>query len=184
MEESAEKKRRLTEPRRMLLSNYFLENGTIVTPLLLFYLDLVVNCGNIYRFVQYIPMGRFNNFVQSAVNAGRVGEENPNPSVVAEKLKLLANSSYSYQIRDRTRHAVTKYLSDQKAHDAINNKMFKILGFINDQINEEELVMSEIEHKEPTIVGFLFLQYAKLRMLELYNNFFDKYCDVIKSEEV
>ena len=47
-----------------------------------------------------------------------------------------------------------------------------------------ELVKLEIEHKEPKIVGFFVLQYAKLRMLELYYKFFDKYCDVTKFEEL
>ena len=45
--------------------------------------------------------------------------------------------------------------------------MFKRLNHITDQPYEVELVKSEIEHREPIIVGFFILQYAKLRMLEL-----------------
>ena len=47
-----------------------------------------------------------------------------------------------------------------------------------------ELLKSTIEHREPIIVGFFILQYAKLRMLELYYNFFDKFFDVKKIEEM
>ena len=48
-----------------------------------------------------------------------------------------------------------------------------------------ELLKSTIEHREPIIVGFFFiLQYAKLRMLKLYYNFFGKFCDVNKFEEL
>ena len=36
--------------------------------------------------------------MQSAVDARREGDENPNSGVVAETMKLLANSSYGYQI--------------------------------------------------------------------------------------
>ena len=43
---------------------------------------------------------------------------------------------------------------------------------------------STVEHREPIVVGFFILQYAKMRMLELYYNFFDKYCDVQKIEEL
>ena len=43
---------------------------------------------------------------------------------------------------------------------------------------ENELAKAQIEHKEPIIVGFFILQYAKLRMLELYYNLFDRLCDV------
>ena len=44
MKEDAEKERILTQPRRMLISSYFLENGTIITPLLLFHLELGLVC--------------------------------------------------------------------------------------------------------------------------------------------
>ena len=85
---------------------------------------------------------------------------------VAETTKLLANRSYGYQILDRSQHTVTKYLNDEKTHSAKNSKMFKRVNHITDQLNEVELVKSEIEHREPIIVGFFNLQYAKLRMLE------------------
>ena len=105
--------------------------------------------------------------MQSAVDARREGDENPNSCVVAETMKLLANSSYGYQIMDRSRHTVTKFLSDEKTYGAINTKFFKCLYHINDQLYEVELAKAEIEHREPIIVGFFILQYAKLRMFEL-----------------
>ena len=184
MKDYAEKEGLLSQPRKMLISSYFLENGTLITPLLLFYLDLGLVCKTIYRFVKYTPVKCFNKFVQSSVDARREGDENPNSSVVAETMKLLANSSYGYQIMDRSRHTVTKYLTDEKTHGAINTKFFKRLDHINDQLYEVELAKAEIEHREPIIVGFFILQYAKLRMLELYYNFFDRFCDVNKLEEL
>ena len=92
----------------MLISSFFLKNGTLITPLLLFYLDWGLVCKKIYRFVEYNPVKCFKKFVQSAIDARREGDENPNSSVVAETMKLLANSSYGYQIMDRSRHTVTK----------------------------------------------------------------------------
>ena len=47
-----------------------------------------------------------------------------------------------------------------------------------------EHVKAKIEHREPIIVGFFILQYAKLRMLGLYYNFFKQYCDESKFEEL
>ena len=85
---------------------------------------------------------------------------------------------------DRSRHRVTKYLSDEKTLSAINSKLFKRLNHITDQLYEVELVKSEFEHREPIIVGFYILQYAKLRMLELYHNFFKIFCDTDKYEEL
>ena len=122
--------------------------------------------------MEHIPVKCFNKFVQSAVNARREGDENPNSSVVAEKMKLIANSSHGYQNMDRSRHTVRKHLSDEKTHGAINKNFFKRLDYINDQLYEVEWAKAEIEHREPMFVGFFILQYAKLRMLELYYNFF------------
>ena len=184
MKEYAEKEGLLSQPRKMLISSYFLKNGTPITPLLLFYLELGLVCKKYYRFVEYIPVKCFNKFEQSAVNAHREGDENPNSNVVAETMKLLANRSYGYQIMDRSRHTVTNYLNDEKTHGAINTKFFKRLDHINDQLYEVELAKGEIEHREPIIVGFFILQYAKLRMLELYYNFLERFCDVKKFEEL
>ena len=101
------------------------------------------------------------------MDARRQRDENPNSSVVAEFVKLKANSSYGYQIMDRSRHRVTKSLTDEKNDTAINSKMFKRLTHKIDQLYEVEFVKSEIEHREPIIVGFFILQYAKRTMLEL-----------------
>ena len=85
---------------------------------------------------------------------------------------------------DRSRHNVTKFLHDEKTHSTINNKLFKQLNFITHQLYEVELVKSEIEHREPIIVGFFILKYAQLRMLELYYKFFKKFSDTEKYEEL
>ena len=168
----------------MHISSFHLTNGTIITLLLLYYLHLGLECTKIHQFVQYTPKKCFSSFVQSAVSARRQGDENPNSSVVAETKKFLANSFYGYQIMDRSRHTVTKYLNDEKTHSAINNKLFKRFNFITDQLYDVELVKSEIKHREPIVVGFFILQYAKLRMLELYYKFFKKFCDTEKYEEL
>ena len=184
MKDYYEKEGLLCQPQKMLFSSYFLQNGTLITPLLLFYLHLGLVCKKIYRFVEYIPVKCFNNFVQSAVNARREGDEIPNSSVVSETMKLLINSSYGYQVMDRSCHTVTKYLSDEKTHGATNTKVFNRLDHVNDQLYEIELAKTGIEHREPVTVGFFILQYAELRMLELYYNFFERFCDVNNFEEL
>ena len=49
---------------------------------------------------------------------------------------------------------------------------------------EVELAKTQIEHKEPIIVGSFVRQYAKLQMLELYYDFFTKFCNVNKFEDL
>ena len=58
---------------------------------------------------------------------------------------------------DHSRHTVTKYLTDEKTHSAFIIKMFKWFNHITDQLYEVDLVNSEIEHREPIIVGFFIL---------------------------
>ena len=55
---------------------------------------------------------------------------------------------------------------------------------MNNSLYEVELAKARIEHKEPIMVGFFNLQYAILRMLELYYNFFTRFCDINKFEEL
>ena len=54
------------------------------------------------------------------VDARREGDENPLSGVVAETMKLLGNSSYGYQIMDRSRQTITKDLNDEKTEKAVN----------------------------------------------------------------
>ena len=172
----------MVQPRYMLILGLILRNGIITTPSLLFYLQLGLVCKKIHRFVQYTPRKCFDNFVQSAEDARRQRDGHPSSSVVVETMKLLAKSSYGYQIMERNRHTVTNYLTDEKTNIALNSKMFKRLNHITDQLYEVELVKSDIEHREPIIVRFFFLQYAKLRKMEFYHNFFKKFCDTDKYE--
>ena len=44
MKEYAEKEKIMSQPRRMLISSFHLKNGTVITPLLLYYLHLGLEC--------------------------------------------------------------------------------------------------------------------------------------------
>ena len=98
-------------------------NGTIITALLLYYLHLGLECTKIHQFVHSTPQRCFNSFVPSAVIARRQGDETPNSSEMAETMRFLANRPYGYQIMDRSRHTVTKYLNDENTHSAFDKKL-------------------------------------------------------------
>ena len=85
---------------------------------------------------------------------------------------------------DRNRRIVTKCLVDGRTQAADISKLFKRLDHMKNSLYEVELAKAEIEHKKLIIVEFFILQYAKLRLLELYYNFFTKLCDVTKFEEL
>ena len=79
------------------------------------------------------------------VDARREGDENRLSGVVAETMKLLGNSSYEYQIMDRSRHTITKYLNDEKTHKAINEPLFKRLNSNEKEFYEVNLMKLTIE---------------------------------------
>ena len=110
----------------------------------------------------------------------RQSDKNANSCIVAETMKLPANSSFGYQIMDRSRYTITKFLSDEKTHAAINSKLFKRLDHVKNSLYEVELTKAQIEHKEPIIFRFFVHQQAETRILELYYNLFTNFCDVHK----
>ena len=156
MKTYAEVERIMSQPRKMLISSFTLQNGTLITLLLWFYLQLGLVVTKRYRFVEYTPRKCFNSFVQAAMDARRKVDENLNSNV--NSMKLLANSSYGYQIVDRSRHTVTKYLnlSDEKTHAAINSKLFKKIDHVNNSLYEVELAKAKIKQKNQSLWGFSF----------------------------
>ena len=98
-----------------------------------------------------------------------------------------ASSSQLLQLPD---HGPQPTHCDQVPHwqkkllQASIKKLFNKLDHENNALYELELPKAQIENKEPIIVGFFILQYAKLRMLELCYNFFTRFCDKNKIEEL
>ena len=79
------------------------------------------------------------------MNARLQRDGNSKSSVVAETMKLLAHSSYGYEITDRNQHTVTKFLGDDKTHSARNSRNLKRPKHITYRLYQVELVELEIE---------------------------------------
>ena len=104
-----------------------------------------------------------NVFQQSAVDARRQKDKNPNSSVVAKTQKLLANSSNGYQFIDGSRQTVKTHLNYGNTHAAINSNLFMELNHVNNASCQVELAKAETKFKEAIIFGFFNLQCAQLR---------------------
>ena len=158
MKTYAEEEGIVSQPRKLFISSFTLQNGPLVTPLPLFLSESSLVGSRLHRFIEYTPRTCFNSFVQSTVDAGRQKVGNTFSNIVAETMKLLANSFYGYQILDRSRQRVTKYLNDEKTHGAISSGVFKKLNHVNNAFYGVQLAKVVIEHKEPINVGFFILQ--------------------------
>ena len=128
----AKEKGKMSQSRKVSISNFTSQNVTLITLLLLFYLELGLVCTKLHHFVEYTPRNCLNSFVQSTIDARRQGTENPNSSVVAETVKLRAKSSSGHQIIDRSRATHCDKISKQlKDHATINSKLFEKLNHMN-----------------------------------------------------
>ncbi len=181
MESYAVEHNELPKPRRMLISSFYQKNGSFITPMAKFLLELGAVITHVYRFVQYQPDRCFAKFVQDVVDSRRAGDENSSSAVQAETMKLLGNSSYGYQLLDRRKHKTVQYAADDTIHKLINKSNFHSYDEITDSVYEVTMSKKTILHKDPIVLGYFILQYAKLRMLELYYNFLDRFCDKIYS---
>ena len=102
------------------------------------------------------------------MEARREGDKNTSSLVIAETMKLSGNYSYGYQIMDRSKRSKTQYNVGAEVDKLVNERKFKNLNVHPASIYELEVVKSEVNQKEPIIVGFFILQYAKLTMLRLF----------------
>ena len=164
----ADEVRILSQPRRITISSFTLHNGTLITPLLLFYLKFGLVCAKKHRSFDYTPRIWLNSCVQSAVDARKQKDENPNSSVVAETMKLLAKSYSGNQKIDRSQQTLTKHLSHEKTHAAINRKHFRKPIHKTNALYGVEVAKAVIDDQEPIILGFFNPQYAKHRISELH----------------
>ena len=69
MKSYADEQGLLRQSSRMMISNFHLENGSLITPLFNFYRTLELECTRVHRFVEYTPEKCFKGFVKSVVEA-------------------------------------------------------------------------------------------------------------------
>ena len=77
---------------------------------------------------------------------------------------------------DKTRHRKVKYIKGKiPARIAMNKPRFISLTELGDDFYECEENKEKIKLDLPIVLGFFILQYAKLRMLEFYYDFVDRF---------
>ena len=171
----------MSEHQKKLISSFILQIGTLISPLLILYIELCLVRSRLHSFVEYTPRKCFNRFVQSAADAGVQKDKNSNSSNVAETMKLLANNSYGYQIMDRCPHTVIKHLNDEKTHAANVGKRFMKLilwTMSNMKLNSPQ---QRLNTKNQSTSGFSTFN---TQNSGCWNSNTTEFCDVNKFEGV
>ena len=89
----------------------------------------------------------------------------------------MGNSGYGKTITNQLKHRNVEYCSDAQASRKVNTHLFRKLENITEDTYEVQSCKKSIKLNLPIQVGFFVHQYAKLRMLQFYYEFLDKYLD-------
>ena len=92
-------------------------------------------------------------------------------------MKLLGNSGYGKTVTNVDRHRDVKYCTEIGTSAIINNKRFRQLDVVTEDAYEIEMNKSVVKYTLPLHIGFFVYQYAKLRMLQFYYDFVDRYVE-------
>ncbi|XP_078356057.1 uncharacterized protein LOC144640871 [Oculina patagonica] len=149
----------------------------LYAPLLRWYVEHGAVITAVHRTIDYEPKKIFNWFVEQVTEARRTGDVERCKALLADVFKLLGNSAYGKLIEALERQTNVIYTKDEKVVDrALRSAYFSDLDEIGEAY-ELESRKPRITINRPFQVGIAVYQLAKLRILEFYYDFLDKYVD-------
>ena len=174
---AAEENHVMKQPRRNLIGSMFGEKILLATPLLKWYLEHGLEVTRVYQVLEYTPSPCFKPFGDAVSDARRAGDADPSKVIIADTSKLTGNSGYGKTIINKERHRQVEYCDDDEVPELVKSPFFRQLNTIDQNTYEVESSKKKIKMDLPLQVVFFVYQYAKLRMLEFYFDFLDKYLD-------
>ncbi|KAL9959950.1 hypothetical protein ACROYT_G033329 [Oculina patagonica] len=149
----------------------------LYAPLLRWYVEHGAEITAVYRTIDYQPKKIFAWFVEQVTEARRTGDVDKSKALLADVFKLFGNTPYGKLIEALERQMNVIYTKDEKVVDrALRSAYFSDLDEIG-QAYELESRKPRITISRPFQVGIAVYQLAKLRILEFYYDFLDKYVD-------
>jgi hypothetical protein len=110
-------------------------------------------------------------------DARRAGDVDTSKELIAETMKLFGNSAYGKTVTNKENFVSTSYGNEDNISKKINSPHFKDLELLYGQKYEVISTKREIRMDLPLQIGVAVYHLAKLRMLDFYYNFIDKYID-------
>ena len=181
MRQYAEEHDIMSTPRRMLVGSFHGIKLLLATPLLRWYLAHGLVVDRVYQVVDYEPNPCFQRFGESVSAARRAGDVDPEKAIIADTMKLLGNSAYGKTVTNVDRHHDVKYCTEVGTSRLISNKRFRQLDVVTDDAYEVTSSKARVTYDLPHHIGFFVYQYAKLRMLEFYYDFVDRYVAIVNN---
>ena len=177
MQNFVEQNRLSKKPRRGLIGSMFGNKILLTTPLLRWYVKHGLKVTKVYEVIEYTPKNCFTGFADEVSNARREGDRDPSTAIIAETMKLHGNSGYGGTLTNKEKHLDVRYYNEANIARAVNDSHFRKLDIIDENFYEVSKTKKSISMNLPVQIGFFVYQYAKLRMLEFYYDFMDKFID-------
>ena len=170
--------RKKIKNNKKLLGVMKAEKILIYSPLLKWYLNHGLQVTKIHRYISYTSGTPFAWFSEEVSSARRAADQDKNKKQLGDTAKLKGNSFYGKMIENLEKHMTTKFTRDEKLIDKIfRSPFFEDLEEINEGVFEVRQRKRQVTITRPYQCGIAVYQLAKLRMLEFYYDFLDKFCD-------
>ena len=170
--------RKMIKNNKKLLGVMKTEKILLYSPLLKWYLNHGLQVTKIHRYISYTSGRPFKWFPEEVSSARREADNDKNKKQLGDTAKLKGNSFYGKMIENLEKHISTKFTTDEKLIDKIfRSPFFEDLEEINEGVFEVRQRKKQVTITRPYQCGIAVYQLAKLRMLEFYYDFLDKFCD-------
>ena len=170
--------RKKIKNNKKLLGVMKAEKILLYSPLLKWYLNHGLQVTKIHKYISYTPGRPFKWFPEEVSCARRAADQDKNKRQLGDTAKLKGNSFYGKMIENLEKHMNTKFTTDEKLIDEIfRSPYFDDLEEISNGAFEVSQRKRRVTITRLYQCGIAVYQLAKLRMLEFYYDFVDKFCD-------
>ena len=170
--------RKMIKNNKKLLGVMKTEKILLYSPLLKWYLNHGLQVTKIHRYISYTSGRPFKWFPEEVSSARRAADQDKNKRQLGDTAKLKGNSFYGKMIENLEKHMNTKFTTNEKLIDnKFRSPFFEDLEEINEGVFEVRQRKKQVTMTRPYQCGIAVYQLAKLRMLEFYYDFLDKFCD-------
>ena len=170
--------RKKIKNNKKLLGVMKAEKILLYSPLIKWYLNHGLQVTKIHKYISYTPGRPFKWFPEEVSSARRAADNDNNKKQLGDTAKLKGNSFYGKMIENLEKHMNTKFTTDENLIDKIfRSPYFDDLEEISNGAFEVSQRKRRVTITRPYQCGIAVYQLAKLRMLEFYYDFVDKFCD-------
>ena len=170
--------RKKVKNNKKLLGVMKAEKILLYSPLLKWYLNHGLQVTKIHKYISYTSGRPFKWFPEEVSGARRAADQDKKKRQLGDTAKLKGNSFYGKMIENLEKHMNTKFTTDENLIDKIfRSPYFDDLEEISEGAFEVRQRKRQVTITRPNQCGIAVYQLAKLRMLEFYYDFVDKFCD-------